>query len=97
MAGVALNGAVTLPQFGGAMLRPCQVCPWSDLTRLTEIALILQFMRNGGPECWISDLLVERCEIAGPNAVEILGFQSVVQAVDERYRRKLVTPDQAAV
>ena len=97
MAGVAFGVAVALPQFGGAMLRPCQIGPRSDLTRLTEVALVLQLMRDGGPECWISDLLVERCEIAGPNAVEILGFQSVVQAVDERYRRKLVTPDQAAV
>ena len=87
VASVAFNGSVALPQFGGAMLRPCEVRPGSDLTRLTEIALILQFMRDGGPECWISDLLVERGEIARPDAVEILGFQGIVQAVDDGFQR----------
>jgi hypothetical protein len=47
VAGVAFGSAIALSQFGGAMLRPCQVCPRSDLTRLTEIAFILQLVCDG--------------------------------------------------
>jgi hypothetical protein len=85
VASIAFDSAVALPQFGGAMLRPCQVCPGSDLARLTEIALILQLVCDGRPEGRISDLLVERRQIAGPDSVQVLGFQGVVQAINDGF------------
>ncbi|MFN7596527.1 MAG: hypothetical protein ACK5PT_07215, partial [Cereibacter sp.] len=87
VAGVALNGAVALPQFGSAMLCSCKIGPRPDLTRLAKVTLIPQLVCDGGPECWISDLLVERGEIARPDAVEILGFQGIVKAINDGFQR----------
>jgi hypothetical protein len=53
---------------------------------LAKVTLIPQLVCDGRPECRISDLLVERGQIAGPNTVQVLGFQAVVQTVDDGFQ-----------